>query len=217
MIMQILTSVFLTTVILVYFFKLESLTQLVNYQKKKKRLWPNCRTCSGLPFGFLYSQAFYGLPVTYMIEHVTYNCSQWKFDDRTSELDQTKTGTLKWLMQVKTKVRLNPKHTYFKNRSTLKFNQTTLKRLVCSKFLLPLELSRSNKYLPQSNFKSSSDGKTAYFKRKVQVCFAAINRFKKRPREPHKDLELVGTRGMSRDACIMASFLGRAKKYSILF
>ena len=36
MIMYILTYVFLTTGILVYFFKLESLTQPVNYQKKKK-------------------------------------------------------------------------------------------------------------------------------------------------------------------------------------
>lgn len=141
MIMYILTSVFLTTGILVYFFKLESLTQPVNYKKKQQQQWPNCRTCSGLLFGFLYSlgrcifymgfqRTFYRFPVTYMVEHVTYNCSQWKFDDRTSELDQTKTGTLMWLMQVKTKVRLNPKHAYFKNRSTLKFNQTTLKRLV---------------------------------------------------------------------------------------
>ena len=56
MIMYILTSVFLTTGIFVYFFKLESLTQPVNYKKKKQQQqWPNCRTCSGLLFGFLYS------------------------------------------------------------------------------------------------------------------------------------------------------------------
>ena len=140
-----------------------------------------------------FQRTFYRFPVTYMVEHVTYNCSQWKFDDRTSELDQTKTGTLMWLMQVKTKVRLNPKHAYFKNRSTLKFNQTTLKRLVSSKFLLPLELSRSNKYLPQSNSSQVPMGRPLILNVKFRFVLPQLIG-SKWPREAHKDLELVGTK-----------------------
>ena len=63
-------------------------------------------------------------------------------------------------------------------------------KILVALFFSALE-SKSNKYLTRQISSQNSNGKTSHFKRKVQVCFAAITRFKS-GRVPHKDRELVG-------------------------
>ena len=54
--------------------------------------------------------------------------------------------------------------------------------------------SRSAENLPRQILSLNSNRKSSYFKRKVQLQLAAITRFKN-GREPHRELDLVGSRG----------------------
>ena len=89
-------------------------------------------------------------------------------------------------------------------------------KILVALFFSALE-GKSNKYLTRQISSQNSNGKTTHFKRKVQVCFAAITRFKKWPRTA----QTSGTSWNKRHVTSYAhhgslSWLGKKTSYFIL-
>ena len=91
-------------------------------------------------------------------------------------------------------------------------------KIFAALFLSAMEsLSRSNKYSARQISSQTSNGKTNIISNvKFRFVLPPLLNLKS-SLEPHKDLELVGTRGMWRHMHIMARFHGQGKKQAILF
>ena len=95
-----------------------------------------------------------------------------------------------------------------------------VKVLLCSKFWLPFSFQLWKVeviYTSLAKFQAKIPmGRPIIFNVKFRFVLPPLLDFKS-GWEPHKDLELVGTRGMWRHTHIMARFHGQAKKQAILF